>query len=125
MAIPKVRAPMAVNKFIRYAPADETNSSRRVCCVKVHASDSEPEGRLPGAVNSVREEDHTSSRSGHLPYGTISASAADPCAESGLIHTVSLLASAPNPLRSFQIANASGFNSDFTCLVSPGAIVTV
>lgn len=58
-------------------------------------------------------------------YGNISASAAEPLAESGLIHTSTSAGSAANSLRSFQIAKASGIRLNFTLFVSPGAIDTV
>ena len=58
-------------------------------------------------------------------YGRISACAGKPWAESGLIQTLTLAASAANWLRSFQIANSSGFKSNLTFFVSPGAIEIV
>src|ERR1039458_1206068 len=66
---------------------------------------------------------------GTLPGGNISGAIglndAEPCAESGLIQTLTLAGSAANSLRAFQIAKASGFKSKVTFLVSPGAIATV
>jgi hypothetical protein len=57
-------------------------------------------------------------------YGKISIRASEPWAESGLIHTVTLAGSQANSSRSFHIAKASGFNSNLTVLVSPGARAT-
>ncbi len=58
-------------------------------------------------------------------HGRISRCAGVPCAESELIQTRTLAASAANSLRSFQIAKLSGVSSNRTLFVSPGAIAIV
>src|ERR1019366_46670 len=60
-------------------------------------------------VNPSRTPRTKRDRFQEILYGKISGFASDPLAESGLIYTVTFAGSTENWLRSFKLANATGF----------------